>query len=244
MQIRLQKWLSEAGIASRRKAEEMILAGRVSLNGQVVTELGIKANTITDVVTVDNKRAEIVEKKVYIMLNKPEGYVTTVTDTHGRQTVMELVPSDTRLFPVGRLDTDTSGLLLFTNDGAWADKLTHPRFETKKTYSALVKAVPTPQELESFRQGLEIEPGEKKTLPAEIKIEDRVPIPGTKFQNAKLRITIREGRNRQVRKMCEVIGHRVLELRRIEFAGLKLGALKKGEWRHLTGKEMKSFGKR
>jgi len=239
MEIRLQKWLAMAGVASRRKAEDMIAAGRVSLNGTVATELGTKADTEMDTVAVDGKQVEIVNKKVYIMLNKPEGAVTTVTDTHGRPTVMDFVPDDIRLFPVGRLDADTSGLLLLTNDGDWADKLTHPRHQIKKTYVAIVKGVPTAKELGEFRQGLIIEPGEKKTAPAEIRVEERQPIPGTKFQNAKLRITIHEGRNRQVRKMCEVIGHKVINLKRVEFAGLKLGPLEKGKWRNLTGKELK-----
>ena len=239
--IRLQKWLSMAGIASRRKAEEMILSGRVSVNGEIITELGAKANPAADVLAVDGKPAEIAQEKVYIMLHKPEGVVTTVTDPFGRQTVMDYMPEGTRLYPVGRLDANTSGLLLMTNDGEWAQKLTHPKHEIKKTYVAVVKGVPTVESLRTFRQGVIIDG--KKTAPAQVRLEERLPIKGAKSQNAKLTITIYEGRNRQVRKMCEAIGHKVVSLKRVDVGGLELGNLAKGKWRNLTGKEVKKCTK-
>jgi pseudouridine synthase len=235
--IRLQKWLSMAGVASRRKAEEMILAGRVKVNGRLVTELGAKADPARDVLEVDGTIVDTQQKKVYILLHKPEGVVTTVTDTHGRPTVMDFVPSDVRLYPVGRLDQDTSGLMLMTNDGEWAQKLTHPKHEVKKTYVAVVKGVPTVENLRKLRQGIVIEG--KKTAPAQVKLVETIPVKGEKTQNAKLLITIHEGRNRQVRNMCETIGHKVLTLKRVVVGGLELGNVAKGKWRHLTPKEVK-----
>ena len=239
MEIRLQKWLALAGVASRRKAEEMILNGQVKLNGETITTLGAKADTQKDVLEADGEIVEIVQEKVYIMLHKPEGVVTTVTDPFGRPTVMDFVPGDTRLFPVGRLDIDTSGLLLMTNDGDWAQKLTHPSFETKKTYVAVVKGVPTDESLRKFRQGIEIDG--KKTYPAKVKLHEKLPVKGTKLQNAKLIITLHEGRNRQVRKMCEAIGHNIVSLKRVEIGGLKLDNLAKGKWRSLTPKEVRKI---
>jgi len=239
MEIRLQKWLAQAGVASRRKAEEMITQGRVSVNGVVITELGAKANPTNDLLEVDGKQVEVTRQKVYIMLHKPEGVVTTVTDPFGRPTVMDLVPSDVRLFPVGRLDQDTSGLLLMTNDGEWAQKLTHPKHETKKMYLAIVKGVPTAESLRKFRQGIVLDG--KKTAPAKVKVIEKQPVKGEKTENAKLLITIHEGRNRQVRNMCEAIGHKVVSLKRVEIGGLLLDNLAKGKWRHLTPKEVKSL---
>ena len=235
--IRLQKWLAMAGVASRRKAEEMITSGRVSLDGEVITALGAKADPSKSVLAVDGKPVEIVQDKVYIMLHKQEGVVTTVTDPYNRPTVMDYVPTATRLYPVGRLDSDTSGLLLMTNDGEWAQKLTHPKHETKKTYVAVVQGVPSVVSLRIFRQGILIEG--KKTAPAQIKLLEQMPIKGTKTQNSKLLITIHEGRNHQVRKMCEAIGHKIVTLKRVEVGGLELGNLAKGKWRQLTAKEVK-----
>ena len=238
MEIRLQKFLAMAGVASRRKSEELIAGGKVSINGNVVTELGAKANSSKDVVAVDGKQVKLVKQKHYIMLNKPEGVVTTVTDPFGRPTVMDLVPSDYRIYPVGRLDADTSGLLLLTNDGDWAQKLMHPKNETKKVYVAVVRGVPSGDSLRKFRQGLKIDG--KKTAPALIKQEEILPIKGTKNSNTRLRITIHEGRNRQVRKMCEAIGHKVISLMRTEVSSLKLGSVPIGKWRNLTAKEVKA----
>jgi len=233
--IRLQKWLSMSGVASRRKAEEMIAEGRVYVNGVQVTELGAKANPQTDLVELDGKIVEIVQEKIYIMLHKPEGVVTTVTDPFGRTTVMDLVPDKMRLYPVGRLDFDTSGLLLMTNDGEWAQKLTHPKYEISKTYTAVVKGTPTAESLQKFRRGIVIDG--KKTAPAQIKLIKN----DKKSTNSKVLITIHEGRNHQVRKMCEAIGHKVITLKRVEVGGLELGTLPKGKWRPLTAKEVKNL---
>jgi len=239
MELRLQKFLAMAGIASRRKAEELITAGQVTVNGQVITVLGTKVNPVKDIVAVDGKKVELVQQKQYIMLHKPEGVVTTVTDPFGRPTVMDLVPDNTRLYPVGRLDADTSGLLLLTNDGDWAQKLMHPKNETQKVYIAIVKGVPGGDSLHKFRKGISIDG--QKTAPAQIKQEEIIPIKGTKTQHARLRIVIHEGRNRQVRKMCEAIGHKVVSLKRIEVGTLKLGTLQKGKWRNLSAKEIKNM---
>ena len=233
MEIRLQKWLSMAGACSRRKAEELIAKGRVRVNGTVVTELGAKANPERDLVELDGKELEIQQDKTYIMLHKPEGVVTTVTDPFGRPTVMDLVPGDIRLYPVGRLDFDTTGLLLMTNDGEWAQKLTHPKNEVAKTYIALVKGIPTGESLRKLAKGVDVEG--KKTAPATVKLLER------KDKNTKLMITIHEGRNRQVRKMCEAVGHRAISLKRVSIGKLELGDLPKGKWRKLTAKEVRSL---
>jgi len=235
MEVRLQKWLAQSGVASRRKAEEMILAGRVSVNGVVITELGAKANPQKDKLAVDGNAVDALQDKAYIMLHKPEGVVTTVTDPFERATVMDYVPANPRLYPVGRLDLDTSGLLLMTNDGDWAQKIAHPKNETKKVYAAIVRGVPTPERINSLRKGVIVDG--KKTAPAQIKLLE-------KLQNeTKLQITIHEGRNRQVRKMCEAVGHRVVSLKRIEVGGLKLGNLEKGTWRNLTKREIADLRK-
>jgi len=241
MEIRLQKILANAGVASRRKAEELIAAGRVAVNGKIITELGAKASA-KDKITVDNKPLKRrPPKKIYIMLHKPEGVVTTVTDPFNRPTVMELIKDispddDLRLFPVGRLDFETSGLLLLTNDGEWTNKLTHPKHEVKKTYIATVRGTPTKESLRRFAQGLEIEG--QKTAPCEV-----VLMPTSKGKSneriAKLSITIKEGRNRQVRKMCDAINHSVISLKRVSIGGVKLGDLKRGAWRHLSAQEVK-----
>ena len=242
MEIRLQKWLAMAGISSRRKAEELILAGRVTINGHTVKELGAKGNPAKDKLMLDGKPVKIVQEKVYILLNKPEGYVATVTDTHGRKTVMDLIDIEMRLYQVGRLDADTSGLLLLTNDGEFSQKITHPSNQIKKTYEAVVRGVPTVQALRKIRDGIVIEG--KKTAPAQVKMLERIFVKGAKgatHQNAKILITIHEGRNRQVRNMCEAIGHRIISLNRISVGGLTLGKLEKGKWRKLSPKEVKGL---
>lgn len=238
--IRLQKWLALGGVASRRKAEALITQGKVTVNGHIVTTLGTKADPKTDIVALGGKTVTIIEEKVYIMLHKPEGVVTTVTDPFGRPTVMDLldnVPGG--IYPVGRLDQDTSGLLLLTNDGNWAQQIAHPKNQTKKVYIAVVVGIPTPTNLRKFAQGLVIDG--QKTAPATIKLEETTPIKGTKIQHARLRITIHEGRNRQVRNMCEAIGHKVVTLQRIQVGSLLLGKLPKGTWRKLSKKEISTF---
>ena len=229
MEIRLQKWLSQAGVASRRKAEELIQAGHVAVNGVIITELGTRADTSKDNVTVNGQPCVINCTKIYIAFHKPEGVVTTKSDQFNRPTVMDYIPPDIHCFPVGRLDYDTSGLLILTNDGEFAEMLAHPRHEFFKIYIATVKGIPSKESLTAFRSGLTI--AGKQTLPCDIEIIKKEP-------NAKVRIKLREGRNRQVRKMCEAIGHPVMSLKRVEVGPVKLGGLPKGEWRYLSATEI------
>ncbi len=231
MEIRLQKFLAEAEVASRRKCEEIILSGRVAVNGVVVTELGTKVDDEKDIVTLDGKEVKKSNLFVYIMLNKPEGCVTTAKDQFNRPTVVDLLKDvKERVYPVGRLDYDTSGLLILTNDGDLTYRLTHPKHNIDKTYIAVVDTEPTEAEIKRFREGLVIEG--RKTAKARLKV-----IKTTK-DKAYLQITIHEGRNRQVRKMCDAIGHPVRKLKRVATGRLTLGNLKKGEYRMLTEEEI------
>lgn len=230
MLMRLQKYLAEAEVASRRKSEEIILSGRVRVNGKTVTELGTKVESDMDIVEVDGKKVQIEEKNVYIMLNKPVGCVTTVKDQFDRKSVMDYVKDiNYRIYPVGRLDYDTSGLILLTNDGELTYKLTHPKHNIDKTYIAQVDREPSEADLKRFREGLEIEG--KMTARAKIAILKRGKL-------TTLEITIHEGRNRQVRKMCEAIGCNVIKLKRISEGKLKIGELKTGEYRYLNNEEI------
>ena len=226
---RLQKLLAMAGIASRRKAELLIQEGRVFVNGNAVTELGAKA-LATDDIKVDGTKINI-EKKVYVMLHKPTGVISSAKDNFGRRTVLDLVSCGVRLFPVGRLDYETSGLLLLTNDGEWANKLMHPSRKVKKTYVAKVSGLATEQSLKAFREGIYMEG--KKTAPCEIEM----------ISDSTAKIVLHEGRNRQVRKMCESIGLEVQSLKRISIGELQLGELKVGEWRYLTRDEVEELRK-
>ncbi|GAW91013.1 pseudouridine synthase [Calderihabitans maritimus] len=231
---RLQKVLAKAGIASRRKSEELIKAGRVKVNGEVVTRLGTKVDPVADKIEVDGKPVPAGEPKIYIMLNKPRGYVTTVSDPQGRNTVMDLVKDvPQRIYPVGRLDYDTEGLLLLTNDGDLAYALTHPRHEVEKTYLALVQGHPGEKALERLRSGVLLEDG--WTSPAKVRLLRR------EKGNTWLEIKIHEGRNRQVRRMCDAVGHRVLRLKRTAVADLYLGNLRVGRYRSLTTKEIRKL---
>lgn len=231
MLMRLQKYLAEAQVASRRKAEEIILEGRVNVNGKKVTELGTKVESEIDEITVDGKKVEICEKMVYIMLNKPEGCVTTVKDQFGRKSVIDYVKDiGERVYPVGRLDYDTSGLLIITNDGELTYRLTHPKHNIEKTYIAEVDKVPDEEAMEKFRNGIIIDG--RKTAPAKIKIIKKSKL-------TTLNIKIKEGRNRQVRKMCAAIGCNVIMLKRIATGNLELGNLEKGKYRYLTDEEIK-----
>ncbi len=232
LDIRLQKYLADAGIASRRKCEELISSGKVKVNDEVITELGKKVDPHKDIVTFEGKKVSTTEKYVYIMLHKPEEYVTTVQDQFNRPTVMDLLTSvKERIYPIGRLDYDTSGLLLVSNDGDLAFRLTHPSHNIDKTYIAKVKGTPNEEELEAFRRGLSIE--EYVTAPAEIEI---IKQEGTQ---SSLKIIIHEGKNRQVRKMCSAIGHPVVSLKRVSTGNLFLKDLPKGDFRHLTASEIK-----
>jgi 23S rRNA pseudouridine2605 synthase len=229
MQERLQKFMARCGVASRRKAEEIILEGRVKVNGQVVTSI-ITVDDISDIVEVDGKVIKPEEEKVYIMLNKPTEVITSAADQFGRKTVVDLIDIKERIFPVGRLDYDTSGLILLTNDGDVAYKMTHPSHEVEKVYHAEIIGVPTEEEMKSFREGLEIE--DYITSEADIEILEN------NFRTSIVEIRIHEGRNRQVRKMCDKIDHPVTKLKRVKIGGLSLGDLKLGEWRYLSDKEV------
>lgn len=228
--MRLQKFLATCGVASRRKSEELISSGRVKVNGNIITEMGFKIDSDIDKVTVDNKQVSLEERKVYIMLNKPTGYVTTVSEQFNRNKVTDLVNVPYRIFPVGRLDYNTSGLLILTNDGELTYRLTHPKFKVDKVYIAKVKGVPTKEELKAFESGLRIE--NYITSPAKINIIKQIN------GNAVVEVTIREGRNRQVRKMCDAIGHPVIELKRIKMGRIQLGDLEVGNWRYFTEREI------
>ncbi|MGL5675748.1 MAG: pseudouridine synthase [Cellulosilyticaceae bacterium] len=229
--MRLQKYLAQAGVDSRRKCEEHILAGRVQINGQVVTELGVKVEA-GDQVTFDNKPVQVKEKEVYYLLNKPVGYITSVADEKNRPTVMDLLEKvDQRVFPVGRLDYNTSGLLLMTNDGALTYALTHPKHDVPKTYTAKVKGHVTGSSIAKLTQGVIID--NYLTAPAVVKQESGGGTTTT------LSITIHEGKNRQVRKMCEAVGHSVLKLQRVAIGKLTIGNLEPGTYRPLTQDEVR-----
>lgn len=226
---RLQKFLARAGVASRRKCEELITAGKVAVNGQVVRELGSKVDPHKDRITVDGQPVRI-EPHVYILLNKPRGVVTTASDPQGRQTVLDLIDLPQRVFPVGRLDMDTSGLLLLTNDGALANGLMHPKHEVDKQYRTEVAGYISDLALARLEAGVELEDG--PTAPAEVRLLRR------NKEKSLFEITIHEGRNRQVRRMCEKVGHPVLTLKRVKLAFLTLGKTAPGQWRYLTDQEV------
>lgn len=232
MLVRLQKYLADAGVCSRRKAEQLISAGKIMVNHVPVTELGTKIDDRKDIVEFEGKIVKKSSKKVYLMLHKPEGYVTTVKDQFSRPTVMDLVKGvGERIFPVGRLDYDTSGLLLLTNDGELTYKLTHPKHNIEKVYLAKLFGRPDQNAINQFKWGVMI--NGKRTEPARLEILTA----GEKYCICK--ITITEGRNRQVRKMCEAVKHPVASLKRIATGELELGELEKGKFRHLTEKEIK-----
>lgn len=230
--VRLQKYIAMCGVASRRNAETMITDGRVKVNNVRVTELGTKVEIGADKVMVDGKPVKPTQKKYYIMLNKPAGYVSTVSDQFDRPTVLDLVKSElpARMFPVGRLDYETEGLLLLTNDGDFTYRVTHPKFHTNKTYIATIKGGITIPGLNKLRKGVKID--NYVTSPAEVEMLDASAGMTT------FKITIHEGRNRQVRKMFEAVGCKVAYLQRISIGKVELGNLPLGRWRHLTSHEI------
>lgn len=234
MQERLQKLISQAGITSRRAAEELILAGRVSVNGVVVTELGSKADPAIDNITVDGKPVKPVSSHLYILLNKPVGYMTTLDDPGGRQLVTDLLKDiKERVYPVGRLDYNTEGLLLLTNDGEWANKLMHPRHEIEKEYHVRIRGKVHKSQLDQLIAGVVID--DKKTAPATVQlIKDGE-------QNDWISITIHEGRNRQIRRMCEAVSLSVVRLKRVRYGNLEMGALKPGQHRLLNNAEVQDL---
>ena len=235
MAERLQKILSRAGVASRRAAERLITDGRVSVNGQTVLTLGTRADPDTDDVRVDGRRVRVVTRHRYVLLHKPRGYVTTRSDPQGRRTVLDLLAGVREyLYPVGRLDYDTEGLLLLTNDGDLAAALTHPRHGTERTYEAEVAGAPDDHALARLREGIVLDG--RRTRPARVR-----RLPAARPDRATLRITIQEGRNRQVRRMCEAVGHPVRRLVRTRFGGLRDSGLRPGEWRDLTDAEVRAL---
>lgn len=231
MDMRLQKVLAQAGLASRRQAEHWIQAGRISVNGKVVTTLGTQADPMVDRIAVDGKVINRLEPKVYYVLNKPTGYVSTCDDELGRPTVLDLLkPIKFRLFPVGRLDWDSEGLLLLTNDGDLAQRLLHPRFHIRRTYLAKVEGIPTAYSLLRLTNaGDPSAPPKRRPTARLFKVGER---------HAWVEIRLWEGKNRQVRRMCEAVGHPVRRLRRVQFAGLDTIGLSSGQYRPLTLREV------
>lgn len=240
MEERLQKVLANAGVASRRKCEEIILSGKIKVNGKIVTELGIKVNPEKDKIEVDNKVVNLNNKKVYILLNKPIGYVTTVKDQFHRDTVMDLVKDvKERVVPVGRLDMYTSGALILTNDGDFVNKITHPKNEIEKTYNVTVTGIVSKEDVDKLTKGVEIVDNDEKyiTKPAKVKIlkiDDEKKI-------SRLQITIHEGKNREVRKMCGAIEKKVLALHRARIENIDVKDIALGKYRYLKDWEVKKL---
>lgn len=237
-EIRLQKYMAECGVASRRKAEEYILDGKVQVNGKIVTELGTKINPNKDVVYFNNRKIENEGKNIYILLNKPIGYVTTTKDQFDRETVLDLIKNvKGRVVPVGRLDMYTSGALILTNDGNFTYKITHPSHEINKTYIATIRGIITEEEVNKLKNGVKID--DYTTKPAKVKIMKT----DIEKNISRIEITIHEGKNRQVRKMCEAIGRNVMALHRTKIGDINVKDLKIGEWRYLTPKEVEKLQK-
>ena len=236
MEERLQKFLANKGICSRRKAEELILNGKVKVNGKIILELGTKIDIDKDIVEVNGEKvSNNIDKKIYVLLNKPIGYVTTTKDQFGRDTVLDLVKVKEKILPVGRLDMYTSGALILTNDGDFIYKVTHPKHEIEKTYNVTVRGKITEEDVEKLTNGVEIENYVSKEAKVKIlKINDEKNL-------SRIEITIHEGKNREVRKMCEAIGKKVLALHRTKIGNINVKNLKLGEWRYLNQKEVKSL---
>lgn len=230
MPERLQKILSRAGVASRRAAEKMILEGRVSLNGETVTELGTRADLGLDDVRVDGVRVKAPIAPVYLLLNKPKGVVTTRRDPEGRPTVMDFVPKVPGLFPVGRLDVTTEGLLLLTSDGAFAERVSHPRYEVPRVYHAKVRGLPEPATLERLRRGVRVE-GQMMRVDRARVLESA--------NNSWLEVSLHEGRNHEVKRLLEAVGHPVSKLRRVAIGPLTAAGLRPGQFRPLTPAEVR-----
>lgn len=228
--MRLQKFLARAGVASRRSSENLMTAGRVCVNGEVVTELGFKVDPLVDVVSVDGREVALSDGPVTIMLNKPAGVITTMKAQSDKPIVADIIPSDCYpgLYPIGRLDADTTGLLLFSTDGELGNALLHPSHHVPKTYVARLTTLPKAKDLERLRTGIELDDG--MTAPAEVEVVDR--------KRPKVRITIHEGRYHQVKRMFDAVGCPVIKLHRERFGSLELGNLKPGEWRELSPGEL------
>ena len=235
-EMRLQKYLASCGVASRRKCEELILEGKVEVNGNFVTELGTKINPEKDEVKYNGNVVKLEEEKIYILLNKPIGYVTTAKEQFGRDMVLDLVKVNKRIVPVGRLDMYTSGALILTNDGEFVNKLTHPSHEIDKTYNVTLKGIVTKEDIENLKNGVEIDDG-YITKPAKakiLKIDEEKKI-------SRVQITIHEGKNRQVRKMCESVGRKVLALHRSKIGKIGVKDIELGKWRYLKDREIQEL---
>ena len=239
--IRLQKLLSAAGVASRRAAERLIQEGRVTVNGDVVTELGTRANPEGDAIRVDGRRVTPGQRRRYLLINKPRGYVSTRSDPQRRPTVLDLIPRVRQyVYPVGRLDYDSEGLLLLTNDGELAAMLTHPRHAVERVYEAVLRGVPSATRLRRLASGVSLDG--RRTAPAHVRLlGGRRPTATGSAKprdQSRVQITLREGRNRQVRRMFEAIGHQVIRLRRVQLGPLRVHGLKPGDHRELSGVEV------
>ncbi len=235
MEERLQKYLANSGVASRRKCEELILQGKIQVNGNVVSELGIKVDPEKDKISFNGKEIKKTQKHIYILLNKPIGYVTTADDQFGRDTVLDLIKIKERIVPVGRLDMYTSGALILTNDGDFVYKVTHPKHEIEKTYTVTLKGIVTNDEVERLRKGVKIDDyitKEARVKILKIDMEKKV---------SRLEITIHEGKNRQVRKMCEAIDKKVLALHRSKIGGIGVKDIELGKWRYLRKQEVQKL---
>lgn len=228
--VRLQKYLSECGVASRRKAEDLIAAGKVKVNGKPAS-IGDKIDPKKDTVVVAGKKVRKSKKNTYIMLHKPRGFITTLSDEMGRKCVAQLIEDvGTRVYPVGRLDRDSEGLLLLTDDGEFANSLTHPTHHVPKTYRVTVRPTITEEQVTALTTGIEIDG--RMTMPSEVRVIEK------KEGRVVLEIIIYEGRNRQIRKMCDALGLEVARLKRTQIGSVKLGMLKQGDWRNLTDEEV------
>ena len=230
---RLQKFLAHAGVASRRKSEDLIRQGRVKVNGQIVTRLGTKVDPSRDDIRVDGQRVRLAPSHTYILLNKPRGILSTMEDSRGRRSLGDLVTAPVRLYPVGRLDITSEGLVLLTDDGELANMLSHPRYEHEKEYRVLVNGIPSGKTIEAWQRGVLLD-GEQ-TAPARVSVLSR------QQGSSLLGIVMREGRKRQIRRVAALLGHPVRELKRVRLGPLHLGALEVGQWRYLTAKEIHSL---
>jgi 23S rRNA pseudouridine2605 synthase len=230
---RLQKVLAHAGVASRRKSEELIRQGRVTVNGKVTTELGTKVDPDRDEIRVDGQRVQIAASHVYVMLNKPRGVLSTMEDAQGRRALGDLISASTRLYPVGRLDASSEGLILLTDDGELANLLSHPRYEHEKEYRVLVNGSPSEETLAAWRRGVMLDG--KLTAPASVELLRK------EKHSTLLRVTMHEGRKRQIRGVAALLGHPVRDLTRVRLGPLQLGRLETGQWRYLTASEIRQL---
>jgi 23S rRNA pseudouridine2605 synthase len=237
MPVRLQKVLSQAGVASRRASERLIREGRVEVNGQRVTEMGVQVDPERDVIAVDGRRVQVAERRRYIVLHKPRGCLSVLEDDRGRRAVRDLVPNAQGLYPAGRLDYNSEGLLLLTDDGELAQRLTHPRYEHEKEYLVLVRGEPSVEKLRALRSGIELEDG--RTAPARVGRVERTQWGYAPQGQVWLRFVLREGRKRQIRRMCDAVDLEVRRLVRMRIESIRLGDLEAGKYRALTDGEVR-----